>query len=200
MPDSPAQEDPDDPTPARRGLLVLLGVIVMVVVALDQATKVWALATLEPGVRTPVLGDWFGLQLIRNPGAALSIATGMTWVLTLVAVGVVVTVLRVAPRIRSTLWAVTLGLLLGGALGNLADRLFRAPGIGTGHVVDFLAYGTWFIGNVADIAIVAAAMLLVLLVVRGVPLTGTETSGDEPGTEPARDEPGPATGGSAQDG
>ncbi len=163
------------PGSRRRALLALLGAIVVVVVLADQATKAWALATLDPGVRTPVLGDLLGLQVIRNPGAALSIATGMTWVLTVVAVGVVVVVLRVAPRIRSAAWAATLGLLLGGALGNLADRLFRAPGVGRGHVVDFLAYGSWFIGNVADIAIVGAAVLLVLLVLRGVPLEGAPT-------------------------
>lgn len=160
--------------PARRRRLlrtfVLLTVAVLVV---DQLTKVWAVAALEPGVRVPLLGDLFGLQLIRNDGAALSIASGMTWVLTLVATAVVLVIVRVSRRLGSTGWAVALGLLLGGALGNLVDRMVREPGPLHGHVVDFLAYWRLFIGNVADIAIVAAAVLVVWLTARGVHVDGT---------------------------
>ncbi|QGQ19585.1 signal peptidase II [Cellulomonas sp. JZ18] len=161
------------PVSRRRRLLTLLTGLTLGVLAVDQATKVWAVASLAPGERVALLGDLFGLQLVRNPGAALSIATGMTWVLTLVAVVVVVVVVRASRRIGSTGWALALGLLLGGALGNLVDRMVREPGPARGHVIDFLAYGDLFVGNVADIAIVAAAILVVLLTARGVHLDGT---------------------------
>ncbi|MBD8060650.1 signal peptidase II [Cellulomonas sp. JH27-2] len=145
----------------------------VLVLLVDQLTKVWALDSLTAGERTDVLGGWLGFELVFNPGAALSIATGMTWLLTLVAAVVVVVIVRASRRIGSALWAVSLGLLLGGALGNLIDRMFRQPGIARGHVVDFIAYGDWFVGNVADIAIVVAAVLIVLAVVLGIHLDGT---------------------------
>lgn len=178
----------------RRSPLVLLLVLLAVgVVVLDQATKAWAISALTEGERTPVLGDLLGLSLVFNPGAALSIATGMTWILTLAAVAVTVVVLRVASRLGSRTWAVALGLLLGGAVGNLIDRLVREPGIGRGEVVDFIAYADWFVGNVADIAIVAAAGLMILLGMRGVALDGTRHDDGPAGTaadeEPADDEP-----------
>ncbi|GMA85404.1 hypothetical protein GCM10025868_06540 [Angustibacter aerolatus] len=92
--------------------------------------------------------------------------------LTVVAAVIVVVVVRSARRLGSRAWAVALGLLLGGALGNLVDRLVRTPGLGRGHVVDFIAYGHLFIGNVADVAIVVAAALMALLSLRGVGLDG----------------------------
>jgi len=167
---------PDDPQPtnvhASRRVLLVVGVA-LVVLAVDQATKVWALAALADADRRQLLGDLLGLQLTRNAGAALSLGTQMTWVLTLVAVVVAVIVVRTARRTTSTAWAVTFGLLLGGAVGNLADRLLRSPGPGRGHVVDFIAYGDWFIGNVADIAIVVAAGLVMVFVAWGLRLDGT---------------------------
>lgn len=175
-------------TPARRRqLLVTLVAITASVLVVDQLTKVWALSALEGAGRREVLGSLLGFELVRNPGAALSIATGMTWVLTLVAIAVVVVVVRAARRIGSMLWAVALGLLLGGALGNLGDRLFREPGIARGHVVDFIAYGNWFVGNVADIAIVVAAVLVVLLAMLGIRIDGTRERDDEQGERPAVD-------------
>jgi signal peptidase II len=96
-------------------------------------------------------------------------------VLTLVAAAVVVVVVRSSRRLGSRGWALALGLLLGGALGNLTDRLVRAPGVGRGHVVDFLDYGGLFVGNVADIAIVAAAIVVAALGVRGIGLDGVRT-------------------------
>jgi signal peptidase II len=156
----------------RRRLLTVLASLTLGVLVIDQATKAWALSALQPGVRTDVVGDLLGLTLIRNPGAALSLATGMTWVLTVIAVVVVVVVVRASRRIGSRGWAVALGLLLGGAIGNLVDRFFREPGPARGHVVDFIAYGNLFIGNVADIAIVGAAGLIVVLAARGIGLDG----------------------------
>jgi signal peptidase II len=172
--------------PHRRRAVAVLVVVALGVLAIDQVSKALALGHLAEGERTDLLGSWFGLQLMRNPGAALSFATGMTWVFTLAAIGVVVVVVRVADRLASRAWALSLGLLLGGAVGNLGDRLFRAPGFAVGHVVDFLAYGSLFIGNVADIAIVVAACLIVLLTVRGITLDGARPT-DEGGDEAAED-------------
>lgn len=152
---------------------------------LDQGTKAWVLVTLVEGERIPVLGDLLGLRLLFNPGAALSIAEGMTWILTIIATAVVVYVVRASRRIGSITWAIALGLLLGGAIGNLGDRIFRAPGFARGHVVDFIAYGDLFVGNVADIAIVVAAGLIMLLAFRGIQIDGTrahdpQAEGSEP--------------------
>ena len=172
----------------RTKTLVTVFVLIAVgVVIADQATKLWALAALKEGDRTPVLGDLLGVTLVRNEGAALSIGTGMTWVFTVAAVVVTVVVLRIANRLGSRGWTLALGLLLGGAVGNLIDRLFREPGFARGHVVDFIAYGDWFVGNVADIAIVAAAALMVILGIRGVGVDGGRLYPDETGAGEAGD-------------
>ncbi|MBM7819625.1 signal peptidase II [Cellulosimicrobium cellulans] len=164
----------------RRVLVVWTVVLAALVLALDQLTKWWAESSLTLGDDTiPLLGSLLGLRLIYNPGAALSIATGMTWLLTIVVVAVVVVIVRMVSRIGSRAWAVALGLLLGGALGNLVDRFFREPGFARGHVVDFIAYANWFVGNVADIAIVAAAVMIAVLSVLGIGLDGTRHGGDE---------------------
>lgn len=165
---------PDRTDPARRRrLLVLVTSLTVGVLALDQLTKVVALRELSETERVPLLGDLLGLRLVFNPGAALSIANGQTWLLTVVATAVVVVVVRASRRLGSRGWAVAFGLLLGGALGNLVDRFFREPGVARGHVVDFIAYADVFVGNVADIAIVGAAGLIMLLAVRGIALDGT---------------------------
>jgi signal peptidase II len=123
---------------------------------------------------------------VRNPGAAFSLATGYTWVLTIVAIAVVVVIARVARRLRSPGWAIALGLVLGGALGNLGDRLFRAPGPLQGHVVDMVSVfapdgRAWPVFNVADSAIVCGGILLVLLALTGRELDGTtsDPKGDQ---------------------
>ncbi len=146
--------------------------VAAVVYAADQVTKILAVALLEPGEVVAVLGQLLQLRLVRNPGAAFSFATGATWVFTLIAVVVVVAVLRVARRLGSRSWAVALGLLLAGALGNLTDRLLRSPGVARGHVVDFLELPNWPIFNLADCAICAAAGLVVILAVRGTDVDG----------------------------
>jgi signal peptidase II len=166
------------PVPARRGLLAALTGVAAVVYGVDQLTKVLAVARLQPGDPRHLLGEVLQLHLIRNAGAAFSMATGVTWVLTIVALVVVVVVVRSARRLGSVGWAVTLGLLLGGALGNLTDRLLRSPGFGRGHVVDFIDYAGLFIGNVADIAIVVAALAVAVQAVRGIGLDGRKTHAD----------------------
>ena len=119
------------------------------------------------------MGSLIKLNLIRNPGAAFSIGNGSTWLLTAVSLGILVWVVIGARKVGNMPWAVALGLLLGGAVGNLIDRVFRAPGPGRGHVVDFIDYFGLFIGNVADIAIVVGAGIIMVLSFRGTSLVGT---------------------------
>jgi len=140
--------------------------IAVVVVFIDQGTKAWAKATLSEHERIPLIGDLLGLQLAYNPGAAFSFGEGSTWVFALIAVAATVTAIVFAFRVRRPGWAVVIGALGGAAASHAGDRLFRQPGFARGHVVDFLAYGNWFIGNVADIVIVTAAIAGVLLMLR----------------------------------
>lgn len=132
------------------------------VVAVDQATKQWALHALEPGVNHALWGDFLSIQLVFNSGAAFSLGYRFTWVLTVIAAIVSVAIVVYGKRARPTFGAIVMGAALGGAVGNLVDRLFRDPSFGSGHVVDMIKYGDLFIGNVADVAIVGAAIALVL--------------------------------------
>lgn len=163
---APVDGAADPPTPARRRLRLLLSVAVVVLV-LDVATKVLAVRMLTPGQPVPILGDTVTWTLVRNSGAAFSMATGYTWVLTMIASAVVVGIIWMSRRLVSPWWAAGLGMILGGALGNLVDRFFRAPGHLQGHVVDFLSVGWWPVFNVADSAVVGGAILLVVLSVFG---------------------------------
>ncbi|MGV9616865.1 signal peptidase II [Nocardia xishanensis] len=184
--DRPPEDNTADPatktTPPLR--LRALLIIAAVLFCLDLLTKTIAVATLEPGEPVYLVGDFARFTLVRNPGAAFSMATGMTWLLTLVAAAVVIGVVRIGRTLRSPWWAIGLGLVLGGALGNLIDRLFRAPGPLQGHVVDFVAIGWWPVFNVADSAIVCGAILLVVLTVFGFEPDGTRT-----GRGPADEDP-----------
>lgn len=143
-----------------------------VIVLIDQLTKLWATRALTPGVPMDVLGDWLQFNLVRNAGAAFSMGMGFTLVMSLIAVVVVLVIVRFARRIGSLWWALMLGALLGGAVGNLVDRLFQPPGLLRGHVIDFIQIPHWPIFNFADIAIVVAVLLMILLAWRGVPLGG----------------------------
>ena len=122
-------------------------------VLIDQGTKALALSRLSEQARIPLLGDWLGLQLAFNPGTVMSLGSGSTWLITLIAAAASVGLLLAATRARTAGWAVVIGLIWGGAVGNLLDRLFAPPGFGVGHVTDFLAYGNLFIGNLADVII-----------------------------------------------
>lgn len=173
-PASPSAEPASEPTPRRKGRLIAgIVAIVAAVVAIDQATKYWAESALAGRDPIPVLGELIQLRIIYNPGAAFSLASGLTWLLTLVVVIVIVVIIRISTRIGSRGWVVALGLLMGGAFGNLIDRLFRPPGFGEGHVVDFIDYAALFVGNVADLAIVGGAMLIGILTLRGIRVDGT---------------------------
>jgi len=124
-----------------------------------------------------LLGGFLTLRVSRNPGAAFSIGTSLTLVFTAIAVGVIIVVLRTSRRIRSLPWAVTLGLLLGGAMGNLTDRLFRYPGPLRGWVVDWIQWPHWPVFNIADSSIVCGGVLAVLLAFRGLGIDGTKAGG-----------------------
>lgn len=171
-----AQPEPPD-APSRRRTTPLLLAVALVVLALDALTKVWVVAELEGQRAIELLGGELVLRVSRNPGAAFSFAEGGTLLFTAVAVVVVGVVLRLAPRVRSSGWALSLGLLLGGAAGNLVDRLFRSPGPGRGAVVDFLDFGWWPSFNVADSGIVVGGLLAVLLTFRGIELDGARSRG-----------------------
>lgn len=142
---------------------------------IDQLAKYLVVAQLEQGQLVPVLGEVLQLHYVTNSGAAFSLASGFTWILSIVALGVVGFIVWFSRRIRSLGWATVFGLVLGGAAGNLTDRLFREPGFGTGHVVDFIqVYGFPAIFNVADAGIVAAVGLFIIMSLRGVGLDGSK--------------------------
>lgn len=161
-------------SPRRRGLLLLVGAGVL---AVDIVSKLIVVATLSDREPIRLLGGFVYLTEARNTGAAFSFAPGATMAFTLVALVVVVVVVRTSARIHSTGWAIALGLILGGAAGNLSDRLFRSPGPLRGAVIDFLSvldpYGGFYpIFNLADSAICCGGVLAVVLALRGVDLDG----------------------------
>lgn len=172
-PGTPLTEARQPTEQARSSVLWLCLGVAAVVFALDQVTKAWAERALADGAARPLVGELLQLNLTHNPGAAFSTGTGYTAVLTVVALVVIVVCVSMARRLRSRGWAVALGLILGGALGNVTDRLFRAPAPFRGHVVDFLQLPHWPIFNLADCAITTAAVLFVWLSLRGVRLDGT---------------------------
>jgi signal peptidase II len=160
---------PDDTAvaPPRRRVL-LLAAVAAVVLALDVSSKIIAVAELEGREPVELLGGALYLPLIRNGGAAFGLAEGWTAVLALIAIGVVGFIGWIARKLRSAPWAIGLGMVLGGALGNLGDRIFRAPGPLRGHVVDFLSlfdpYGrVWPVFNLADSAICVGGVLIVTM-------------------------------------
>jgi signal peptidase II len=177
-PPEPEAEAAAAPLPKRRiGLVFAVAAVIWVI---DLVTKNLVAANLEGKEPVRILGGLIYLQVIRNPGAAFSMATGMTWVLALVAAAVVVAIVWLARRLRSIGWAIGLGLVLAGALGNLTDRIFRAPGPLRGHVIDFISAfapnGEGFaIFNIADSAICCGGVLIVLLSLLGKEYDGTST-------------------------
>jgi signal peptidase II len=174
--------------------LLLLGAVALVLYGADQGVKHLIVTNLRPGDQVDILGPVLQLHYVTNSGAAFSLATGFTWILSIVAVGVVAFIVWFARRIRSLGWACVFGLVLGGAAGNLTDRLFREPGFGTGHVVDFIqVWGFPAIFNIADSGIVAAMGLFIILSLRGIGLDGRKAvyarrkrSADDPDVVPAK--------------
>lgn len=151
----------------------LFGVTAVSIWVLDQLTKSAAVKWLDDGTSVTVVPNVFWLTLTRNAGAAFSTGTGYTVVLSIVAIGVIVVVLRLATKLRDRGWALGLGFLLGGALGNVTDRILREPAPLRGHVVDFLHLTHWPVFNIADIALTFAAITIILRTWRGVSLDGS---------------------------
>lgn len=169
-------------TITRAQALAILGLVSASVLLLDQLIKLWVVSSLTEGDVVPILGPVLQLRFVRNPGAAFSLASGMTGILTAIALVVVIIIIWAAPRIRSRAWALMLGMLLGGVLGNLTDRLFREPKFGQGHVIDYIQT-PWLmpaIYNIADIAILSSMGLFLILTIRGVKLDGTRESRGTP--------------------
>ena len=182
--------DPAD-SPAKKyswplvGLLLLLAIVTVVV---DQVTKTIVVATMFEGQSITVINHVLYLIFVRNPGAAFSMVSGQTWIFSILAAVVTAVIIWSLSRIKSRAWAVVFGLLLGGTIGNLIDRLFREPGFGIGHVVDFINL-PWLmpaIFNVADIAISTAAVMFVLLVLLGIGLDGRRSRKNAASDEGAR--------------
>jgi len=163
---------------ARRASFWMIALIVglaLCVLAVDQVAKAVVVDNLVEGDTVTVIPGVLNLVFVRNPGAAFSIAGGMTWIFSILAFAVVVTIAVLARRIHSVRWAVMLGLLLGGTMGNLTDRLLREPGFGNGHVIDFIST-PWMmpaIYNVADMCIVSAMILFAWFSLLGLKLDGT---------------------------
>ncbi|MGK5441954.1 signal peptidase II [Micromonospora sp. URMC 105] len=179
--------EPGDGTPRRKAVVVLAAIALVALLA-DLLTKHLALITLDDREPVRLLGGAVYLTLTRNSGAAWSIGADHTWIFPLITIGVVGWIVWMAVRLRSLPWAISLGLVLGGALGNLTDRIFRAPGYFVGHVVDMVSlfdpYGqVWPVFNLADSALVSGVILAVLL-----ELTGRQRDGSRLGAERATDD------------
>jgi signal peptidase II len=171
----------------RRRIAVLVAIAVFVLAA-DAISKALVVAHLRQDQPVHLIGNVLMLWLTRNPGAAFSVGTGETVVFTVIAFAVIVYIARTARKLYSLGWAIALGLLLGGAMGNLADRIFRAPGLFRGDVVDWIAVTRYYpIFNLADSAIVCGGILTVLLAMRGYHLDGTrgEVSASSPSSPTA---------------
>ena len=180
---------PERPRRRRTGLLLSLAAVVL---AVDVVSKLVVVATLSDREPVRLLGGALYLTELRNTGAAFSFAAGATVVFSLIAAVVVVVIVRSARRLASAGWAVALGLVLGGAVGNLLDRVFRDPGFLRGGVVDFISlfdpYGqVWPIFNVADSAIVCGGVLGALLAFRGIEFDGGRAQDRTDAAEPAGD-------------
>ncbi len=158
----------------RRALprVAVLLLIAVVTYLADVVTKLMVVATLAEDTPKKLGDSGLEFRLIRNPGAAFGVGVGATVLFTLVTALVIAVILLISHRLDSLAWALTLGLLLGGSMGNLTDRLARSPGPFRGHVVDFVHISGWPIFNLADAAICFAGVLIVLLALRNVPLSG----------------------------
>jgi signal peptidase II len=181
--------------PSGKPRVGVLAAVAALVLGLDVLSKVLVVANLTEGQPVHVLGDIFEFTLLRNSGAAFSVGTGYTAVFSVLAIGVIVFVVRAARRLRSMGYAVAFGLLLGGAAGNLGDRIFRSPGAFRGNVVDWIGVVPRYypVFNIADSAICIAGALFVLMALRGIHMDGTR------GEQQAGDGPdAPGTGGSGQ--
>ena len=162
--------------------LIALAVVALAVYGVDQVAKFLIVTHLSEGEQVLILGQVLQFHFVKNSGAAFSIASGSTWIFSIAASAVTIFIIGFARRIRSVGWAILFGMLLGGTTGNLTDRLFREPGFGVGHVIDFIqVYGFPAIFNIADSFIVASMGLFIILTLRGVGLDGQDVGIGEVG-------------------
>lgn len=172
----------------RSAIAGILLLVAAVVVTVDLVTKQWAENALVEGAARPLLGEFLQLRLIYNSGAAWGMGSGITPVVTCLQIAICIGAVVFAVRaVRSWSWALAIGLIVGGAVGNIHDRLLREPGPFLGRVVDFLELPHWPIFNVADIAVTSGAVLIVLLGLFGAPADPGAPVGD-PGAEDAAEE------------
>lgn len=169
---------PAEQPKSSRKIAVLFGVAV-VAYLIDLVSKMLVVAKLEHHEPIKIIGDLLKLAAIRNPGAAFGMGEAFTVIFTCIAATVIIVIARLARKLYSLPWAIALGLLLGGALGNLTDRIFRAPGVFKGAVVDFIAPAHFAVFNLADSAIVCGGFLIVILSFRGWTPTGQSTRTDK---------------------
>jgi signal peptidase II len=166
-------------------VLVVLAIVALAIYAFDQLAKYLIVKNLAEGDQVDVFGQVLQFHFVKNSGAAFSLGEGMTWIFSIVAAAVAIFIVLYARRIHSDGWGSLFGLLLGGTLGNLTDRLFREPRFGEGHVVDFIqVWGFPAIFNIADSAIVLSMAMFILLTIRGVGLEGKRASHRHPAAEP----------------
>jgi signal peptidase II len=171
--------------------LIALAIVALAVYGVDQGTKFLIVKNLTENEQVEAIGTLLQFHFVKNSGAAFSIASGSTWVFSIAASAVTIFIIGFARRIRSVGWAVLFGMLLGGTTGNLTDRLFREPGFGVGHVIDFIQVaGFPAIFNIADSFIVASMGLFIILTLRGIGLDGRRTTNRKAGPS---DEPATAT-------
>ena len=153
-----------------RDRVAVFACIAIATIAIDQLTKMWALSALADGRTIRVIPGLLSLTLVRNPGASLGMGSGMTWLISLLAMAACVALVVLAVRTISMKWTVLFAFAFAGAFGNLIDRVIYAEGFLNGKVVDFLNYG-WSIGNVADIFLMLAGVAAVLLLFLGEPFS-----------------------------
>lgn len=170
--------NPDRQAPQRSWWIALIPLVIVYLG--DLWSKEGVLATMEEGDRISVIEPVLSWHFIRNPGAAFSIGTDYTWIFTIIqAVGLCIVVYLIIRRARTMSWLITLGALGGGIAGNLTDRLFREPGFGVGHVVDFIAVPNFAIFNIADSFIVISIIVVVVLVMMGRTMDGLPEDSDD---------------------
>lgn len=157
---------------SRQAVTLVLSIAAVSVVC-DQLVKHWAIVALENQPPVYLVGDWLRLLFVRNPGAAFSMGADSTIIISLFGIAFAIGLVIFSARIISKLWAILIGMFLGGALGNIVDRVFRAPEFLHGHVVDYVAVGWWPVFNLADALLTVAGVGLMYAVIRDIPVTQT---------------------------
>lgn len=184
MSENSLPSSPTAPVVRRRRFLWLWLAVAAFAYLCDQLSKWWVTSSLEVGERVPVIPGLLQWYHILNPGAAFSIGEDFTWVFTIIMAAVSVIIVVMAQKIRSAWWALGLGLVLGGALGNLTDRLLRPPSFAMGHVVDFISFPNFAIFNMADMAVVGGVITICLLTLLGISMDGQKTPANDAAAAP----------------